>query len=244
MKFVTGEPALLTGGVLVVADLHIGIEYEFYRSGMKLPSQTPKMLKRAEKLLKSTRASMLVILGDVKHKVPGISRQETREIPEFLSRLVKRAEVRVVPGNHDGGLAEHLPGGVEMMPNEGFKLGKTYFSHGHTWPAKDFLRAERLVVGHNHPQVEFRDALGYRFLEPVWVRAELSPARIEKKYGKVEGLPELVVMPVFNHFAGGAAVNSKIEAKEFLGPIVKCMDRSSAKVYLLDGTLLGKLKDL
>jgi len=36
IKFVTNAPALLAGKTLVVADLHIGIEQEFFRSGIKI----------------------------------------------------------------------------------------------------------------------------------------------------------------------------------------------------------------
>ena len=47
IKFITNEPAImLPGKVLVIADLHIGAEYEFRRAGIKIPSQTKKLLEK------------------------------------------------------------------------------------------------------------------------------------------------------------------------------------------------------
>ncbi|MHC4479340.1 MAG: hypothetical protein ACYTEL_27285 [Planctomycetota bacterium] len=93
IKFVTGKPALLVGKSLVVADLHLGIEREFYQSGIKFPSQTEKIKDMVEGLVKITKAERLILLGDVKHKVPGISLQELREIPQFLEHFSGKLEV-------------------------------------------------------------------------------------------------------------------------------------------------------
>jgi len=51
-------------------------------------------------------------------------------------------------------------------------------------------------------------------------------------------------MPAFNHLIGGMAFNSK--DFEPLGPLLKneVFNWKKAEVYLLDGTLLGSLKDL
>ena len=38
MKFLT-EPAMMIGNALVISDLHIGLEYEIYKSGITVPSQ-------------------------------------------------------------------------------------------------------------------------------------------------------------------------------------------------------------
>jgi len=57
-------------------------------------------------------------------------------------------------------------------------------------------------------------------------------------------LPELVVMPSFNPFAGGVAVNKERKPEELLGPVIKAADMGKAEVSLLDGTLLGKIKGL
>ena len=250
--FVTDEPALLLESrgerILVVADLHIGIEYDYHIRGIRIPSQTKKIVKRIDDLIDKTKASRLVILGDVKHKVPGISRQELREIPEFFRHFASRVRVDVLPVNHDGGLKAYLPKSVKFHKSSGFRLGDLFFTHGHAWPSEDFLKASFVVTAHNHPQIEFRDSLGYRWSEPVWIRAELRKSAITKKYKKATHLPELVVIPCFNEFAGGVALNRKNEnpeqRKPFLGPLIKNIRESNARVYMLDGVFLGELGKL
>ena len=239
LKFLTGEPALLIEKALVVAVLHIGIEHEFRQAGLKVPSQLEEMVKRIDALLEKNRAKKLIILGDVKHKVPGISWQEEREVPGFFSHF--KVPVEVVPGNHDGGLKDLAPG-VKIHPSSGIMVGNTWLCHGHAWPHKDFLKARQVVIAHSHPRLEFRSRLGYRWMEPVWVRAGLDKKKLARRFKEVKKAPELVVMPAFNPFAGGISVNRKMKEKELLGPVIKCARMKKAGLYLLDGTFLGELE--
>jgi len=264
--FVTGEPALVFGKILFIADIHIGIENEYRLSGLNMPSQTGKLLSRIESLLEKTKARKLVLIGDIKHKVPGISWQEEREVPAFLSRLAEKVEMHVVPGNHDGGIAKYIPRGVKLYPMAGMLFGKVYASHGHAWPEPSFLQAKYLVMSHSHPQVEFRDRLGYTWRERVWIRAGLDRKRLSEKYAKsLEGarapsghrLPELIVMPAFNPLSGGIPVNKKKPERKKEGgtayaisgstfspersPILKSAKMQPARIYMLDGTYLGRL---
>jgi len=78
---VAGERALLftpKGGprALVVGDLHFGIESAFAFGGVKIPSAGASMVRRLKALAAATRASELVIAGDLKHSVQTITRQE------------------------------------------------------------------------------------------------------------------------------------------------------------------------
>ena len=250
MHFKTSEPALFFESgktkekTLVVTDLHVGIEYEFFKNGIKLPSQTEKMLERLEKLINETGAKRLIILGDLKHKVPGSSFQEEREIPYFLNRLKQLTKVEIVPGNHDPGLEKYIPEGVKLHENEGIREGNIYFTHGHTWPNKSMLKAKTIVSGHSHPQFEFRDKLGYRWVEPAWVRAQLNKSKVKRRYkSEPEHKQEIILIPPFNSFSGGYPVNRKDsqvgKSKEFLGPVAKLIS-GKKKLYLLDGTFLGE----
>ncbi len=252
-RFVTDEAALMAGKTLVVADLHIGIEFEYYKAGIKIPSNVGKMEERLVKLTERSGAERLLILGDVKHRVPGVTRQELREIPEFLSEISKRIPTEIIPGNHDGNLKDLVPENVRIHSSKGFLEGKVYFTHGHAWPSPDFLKADYVLVGHEHPQIEVRDRIGYRFTEQVWVKANLSKKRIEKRYKtKTKRLPELIILPRFNPLSGGISFNRGLTDLEKahklfhtgLGPLVKCSDHPNSKIYLLDGTFLGKLKNL
>jgi putative SbcD/Mre11-related phosphoesterase len=248
LKFITNEPALTIGKALVVADLHIGIEFQFFKSGIKVPSQTEQMKARIDRLLDQTGAEKLVVLGDVKHEVPGVSKQELREIPEFLEHFAKKIEVEVLPGNHDSSIKDFLPENVKLRPSDGIKIGDFYLLHGHSWPDKDFLNAKYVISGHEHPQLEFRDKMGYRFWESVWVHSQLNKSRIMAKYkSKTKKIPKMIIMPRFNEFSGGIAINRPFKEKNYeygLGPLMRSAELGNAKIYMLDGTFLGKLRDL
>ncbi|MBL7160545.1 MAG: metallophosphoesterase [Candidatus Aenigmarchaeota archaeon] len=240
VKFLTGEPALTVGGALVVADLHLGIELEFRKAGMRMPSQTHVLRKRLETLLEKSKTKELVVCGDLKHKVPGTTFQEEKEIPEFLSRFDK---VLIARGNHDADLKPLLPPEATMHPSGGFLQGKTFFVHGHAWPSPAFLEADTMVAGHVQPQIEITDQLGYTWREQVWVRASLDREMVEERYGKnkqygrSKGLPKLIILPSFNPLAGGLALNKKARNS----PLLKIANLKKAKLYLLDGTFLGEL---
>jgi len=263
IEFVTGERALKIGRVLVVSDLHIGIEYRYRKEGIALPSQSERLIQRLESLVRKARAKRLIILGDVKHKVPGTSFQEEREIPAFFRRMLELVEVEVTPGNHDAGIEGLLPGEVTMHPSMGFMLEKVWLCHGHAWPDRAFLDAEHVVIGHQHGGIEFRDKLGYRWTEPVWIRAGLERKRLAERYKELKestrlrnnqsvkghkergGLPEVVLMPVFNKFAGLIAANKMEEIERLYSegpsPLFRAARRDKARVYMLDGTYLGEL---
>jgi len=241
MKFLINEPALLVEKTLVIADIHLGVEYEYYKSGINIPSQTSAMLKKIKKLIDKNKAKRLIVIGDIKHKVPGTTFQEEREIPSFFETLSEIVLVEIIPGNHDGGLSKILPN-IKIHPSSGYLFNNVYLTHGHTWPKPDFLNAKYLVISHNHPLIEFKDEFGYRWLEKVWIRSELKPDLIGKKYNNFKKLPELIVMPAFSDMVGGFAMNR--HEREPLGPVLKCADLEKAKVYLLDGTFLGKLGNL
>lgn len=245
IKFLT-EPALLLdpGKILVIADLHIGIEYEMFKAGIKLPSQTEKMTGKIEKLIKETKAKELVILGDVKHNVPGISWQETEEIPKLFERLSKKVKITVVKGNHDGDI-EYLTGKakIKVVSPSGFKMKNIGFAHGQAWFKKSLLDCEYILMAHVHPIVEFRTG-GYRATEHCWLRVKPDNEILKERFKKESKIKEIIIMPVFNHLIGGYAVNS--EEFEPLGPIMKnnVIDIKKSEVYLLDGTYLGKLDKL
>ncbi|HID60386.1 MAG TPA: metallophosphoesterase [Hadesarchaea archaeon] len=251
---VYGSPALLvkTGRerTLVVADLHLGIESELAAKGIALPSQIPNVKTKLIELVKKHKADRLIFLGDVKHNIPIASWQEWQELPGFFEELAKFVRVDVVRGNHDGGLEGMAPKHVAIHGARGVALGKRKhigLMHGHTWPSLELLNTKLIVIAHNHPAVEFRDELGGRIIEPVWLRVKLNRSKFQKKLGERirNDLPELLVMPAFSKLVGGAVVNREIP-EEYIGPMFKAgaVKLGEAEAYLLDGTLLGKVASL
>lgn len=245
IKFLTDYPALsiVEKKILVIADLHLGLEYELYKSGIIIPSQAEKFQKIMDKLVQMSKAKTLVILGDIKHKVPGISLREEKEIPKLLEYLLSKVRVICCKGNHDDFIEEIIPKEVKIYSSRGFKLGKYGFFHGHAWPSKKLMQCDYLFFGHIHPTIEFVDRFGYRAIEQVWVRGKLEESLVKKRYKiKKVGKLETIILPTFNHLLGGIALNRIVE-EELIGPLLanKFFDIDKATTYLLDGTCLGKI---
>ncbi len=230
------QRALLIDNILVIADLHIGFESEIYKSGISIPSQIKNIEKEIKKLIRQTRIKHLIILGDLKHQVPGTSYQEMREIPEFLHNLSEKVKVTVVRGNHDADLEKITD--VEITSSKGIKIGKYGFVHGHAWFSKKLLDCEYLIMAHVHPAVEFNPNMK----EHCWIRCKPDIKKIEKKFKKKCRIKEVIIMPAFNPLIGGIAFNS--EEFEPMGPIMNVIHWKKGKVYLLDGTYLGELDNI
>ncbi len=276
LKPIGSEPALLLRHrkerVVVVGDLHIGWEVTLSQQGIHIPSQTGKMLERLRSIVEKERPTRIIMLGDVKHSVTGAELEEWRDVPEFFEALLKLVpSVQVILGNHDGNLEPLTPSKVEILPSTGLALwGRFGLLHGHAWPSPEILGCETLILGHLHPAVTLRDALGYRLTRPAWVTASCDAKKLLQGTLKAAGIrgkgdPETVLrekfhvklvakrcvfVPPFNDFLGGRPVNSKrieeTHAGELLGPVLRsgAVDMDDAEVHLLDSTYLGRVKQL
>jgi len=226
---------------LVVADLHVGIEVQLRAAGFNIPTQMPKMLSSLVELRE--RADNLLILGDLKHKIPSVGRREDKEIRHLMGELLDEYDrIVVVAGNHDGGLTSALPEAVEAISSRGMRLGDVGVFHGHVWPSDEVMGANRVVMGHTHPSVVFVDSLGGRRTEKCWLRSKLDCGKVAERYETCPG--ELIVVPAFNPLLTGTPVNA--EKRSMLGPIFRneVADRATYRAYLLDGTNLGNPLEL
>lgn len=225
---------LRVDNMAVISDLHIGVETHLAKKGFHLQPRTWEMYDMLMSI--DDDVSRLIVIGDVKDSVPGSSRQEFREIPEFFERLLERFDIiDVVRGNHDTNIEDFLPSRVRIDPASGLLVGNVGFVHGHTWPSDKVMRCETLVMGHNHPTVMFVDDIGRTFTEPCWVRGTFTGP-----FDKFQEVPkEFVMMPSFNRMLGGSPIN--VEGEKFLGPIMNspAVDIDSSRIYLLDGIDLG-----
>jgi len=219
---------------LIIADLHLGITRELYESGVSVPSQVRKFLERLQKLKKISKAKNLVILGDLKHKVPGTSWQEYKEIPDFLQKAPFQKMI-LVKGNHDAGIEKLLYGDLKkkVAVKKTFRIGPYLFTHGHRKiPKAQMKNIRTIIIGHNQPAVLFRDRMGASYVEPVWVKGILKGKKRIK----------IIIMPAFNELAGYGIINKKRDKP--LGPIAKNIDLNKTHAFLLDGTDLGTIEDL
>ena len=119
--FVKNEAAIKVGKYLAVADVHIGLTKDVWESGVSLPSQVKSLAGRLNLLRKLTKTENLIIVGDVKHKIVGLSLQEKREVPEFL-RLLKFKKIIIVKGNHDGYIEKLTKGSKNVSVKKSYTL--------------------------------------------------------------------------------------------------------------------------
>jgi len=278
LKPISPYPALLlikdSEKYLVIADLHLGWEASLAERGVHIPLQANKLLKRIERIISAEKPDCLIILGDVKHTVEKIELEEWRNVPAFFESLLKKIScIKVVPGNHDGNIEALLPEEVELESQKGIMIGDVGLFHGHAWPDIGMLSCKTLVIGHIHPVISFRDPMGFRITSQVWVRAPCNPETLAKSMLKRYNIrvkanedakavvksnfsievkvKNLLIMPSFNDFLGGRAVNrtspfGEAAFKDFIGPILRSrsVNLREAEVYLLDGTFIGLLKQL
>ena len=238
--------------LLAIADLHLGVEDQYRKAGAHIGSDMEKTAGKVLSALKANKVSRLVVVGDIKHNIPWISLQETREVPRFFEILSNGVErIELVLGNHDGDLKRLFTKDQVKKMNirfhsDAFVLGECAFFHGHKWPTEKVMGKRYLILSHNHPSVELPQGIGMSIYMPCWVRAGPVTAKIAKRYPDVALDPEceFIIMPAMLSEARGTAVNS-LHGK-MLGPLFAggLVDIENGRVFLLDGTELGSVKEL
>jgi len=206
-------------------------------------------------------------LGDVKHTIAKAEPSEWRDIPKFFEATKNKIDnIQIIRGNHDGNLEPLLSPTIKLHPSTGITLNSAGLFHGHTWPAKKLLHSKTLIMGHVHPTVAFRDALGFRITAPVWIKAKCDTEKLVNAFSKSKRIKttnnpipnskkplkakpraiQLFILPCFNDFLGGYPVNAKRERRGYISPILhsEAINFDRAEVYLLDGTILGTVRQL
>ena len=166
---------------LVVSDLHLGWERLLSQRGVHVPSQTPKIKNTLLKLIKESKPTRLILLGDVKDAITKVAMEEWKDIPEFFEDINKEvSDIQVILGNHDGNLEPLLPETVKIIPASGASFGDVGLFHGHAWPAPELLKCRSLITAHVHPTVAIRDPMGLRITRQVFVKAPCNGEQLAK----------------------------------------------------------------
>jgi putative SbcD/Mre11-related phosphoesterase len=223
--------------ILILSDLHIGIENELRGYGVLTNSQTSRMKNLIQDLCKTFHPKEIFILGDVKHTIPSTPFYEKKHLYEFLASIQRYAQIHIIPGNHDGNIQKIIPSDIILHGSDGYQKDDFAFIHGHRWPNKEIMQCNYLFCGHTHPTVKLTDRLGYHSYEPCWIKSPIKKVQIQKKYSSFNSEMIMIIFPVFNPICGGIAVNEE----GVLGPIQHMLNEDKAELYLLDGTLLGGL---
>ena len=243
MEFIGEGPALVIEGeqrMLIVADLHFGIEADLAAHGLHFKSYSERRLERLHKVIDSTKPDELVLLGDIKHSIPSLTWQEYHEMPKILDSLRTRLPLHVFPGNHDIGIERFLREG-EIRPKDGAILDGVGYLHGHMIPSPE-LAGHLLVIGHHHPLLSLRDEVGCALQSPAYLRAGVESGDPGKEQAVKSSLPSRVLfMPSFNEIAGYDIL--QIIKKPF-SPLSRLMKKEECEIILADGTYIGPLRAL
>ena len=230
---------LINKKILVVADLHIGIESELREQGINTASQTQTMTNRFVSLCKKYKPKEIVLLGDIKHNIPSSTIQERKDVKNFLETIQPYGIIHLMPGNHDGNIQKISPSSIIIHPSDGFVLENLGFVHGHRWPSEEIMQCEQIITAHTHPTIMLTDRLGYKTFEPCWLKGKTIESKLKEKYPDSKDL-QILIIPAFNPLCGGISANKE----GITGPMGKIMDVENAEVYLLDGSSIGKVKDI
>jgi metallophosphoesterase superfamily enzyme len=240
IEFVPDGPALLVEGkerVLVVADLHLGIESEMARHGIHFSTRSRERAKRVIGCIRESNPDYMVLLGDVKHSVPFISRQEYRELPRVLEEFRKHVPFGVVPGNHDPGIERFLEEG-ELLPRDGVVIDGTGYVHGHTYPAPE-LAGTLIIAGHHHPMASLMDEVGCALRAPAYLLSLLDESCLNLPRRDDPNPPtRVLLMPAFNELSGYDVIKIM---KDPFSPLSRCLVREQSEIFLSDGTYVGSV---
>ncbi|WP_457619462.1 metallophosphoesterase [Methanopyrus sp.] len=192
--------------IAALADVHVGVEIELRRRGIRAVDRTEDRVEKLRKCLEALDPSILVIVGDLKHNVPSASRIEFRGVPKLVDAALEIVdEVIVVKGNHDGLVEELLRDqrGVRVVGTRGILIDGFYFLHGHAEPDPELLsRSDLLVFGHEHPISDAVPGVSVKVL----VELELDLGGLTR--GEVSGRAPGFVLPAFDDLVGGTEVTS------------------------------------
>jgi len=221
--------------ILFIADIHMGIEYELQKYGFHVRTRGQERTTRICDLVKEADPDILVILGDVKHRIPGTSFQEFYELNNLFSAIRKIVPFCVTPGNHDPGIEEFLKPG-EIRKKEGSVIDQAGILHGHTVP-NECLQGHLIICGHHHPIISLKDQVGIALRSPCFVLGEVDTHIFPDETDKEE-TTRLLMVPSCNELTGYGIEKT---FRSPFSPLSRSLIIESAEILLPDGTYAGDL---
>lgn len=154
---------------LIVGDLHLGYEQGLNERGVSVVRnqliQTKEIFERI--FARIGRVERIVLLGDVKHQLGGILKQELRDFEEliifFKKHLTEGGNIIITKGNHDNILEPITRQYSNVVLLDGLSEQGIIFLHGDARSVKKNYeslkdkKTELVVLGHFHPAYLLRD---------------------------------------------------------------------------------------
>jgi putative SbcD/Mre11-related phosphoesterase len=224
---------------VAVSDLHMGLEADLGARGITVRSSMAReMLDELLSLVQSQDAGGLILLGDIKNTVSAISKQEWDDVPSFFKKLSDRADVYLVPGNHDGNIRPLVPDSVNVISSKGMVIGDTLFLHGHSMPSDTRSHVRRIVMGHLHPVFLKKGSVLNG--ERVWVYLQV---RKEALFAE-SGLLDIVVVPSFNKYLYAEERRYRKSISPIVSRVVENNAVEKCMIVRLDGSIVGDMSEI
>ncbi len=182
---------------LLVADVHLGKEHVFGRSGIPIPAGSSETsLARLSTLLTQTGASECMVLGDFFHDTPTPQESWLNALQHFLDRH-PTVQFSVVAGNHDKQAGQALIDGRIQWHSRAVHRAPFVLCHEPQIDVRGYV-----LCGHIHPVVR---------IKPAHQRGVRGPCFWQQSNG--------IVLPAFGEFTGGHAVRPALTDAIFMtGP--------------------------
>jgi len=197
--------------LLVISDLHLGFELVSAEHGIFIPrTQFDNIKRMIEDGRKKSKASRILILGDIKHEFSETSYHEYREVSLLLEYLKKCFnEILMVKGNHDTFIIRITRRfGIEVYDE--YREGAYFFLHGHMEKNLNEIKEKIIILGHEHPSVALFTDLGIKEKMKIFLYGDFDDKKI-------------IVMPAASYFAEGSDINI-LPVEELISPILRKVD--------------------
>ncbi len=223
------DSALQIGDYLIIADLHLGYEQALNSEGIMIPRfQYKKIIQRLKEILSRTDASKIIVNGDLKHEFGKITKQEWKELEDFIKFLKDEfEEIILIKGNHDN-FTCFIAEKNDLEVYDYFSVENNFITHGDKIP-ETTIKEDTIIIGHEHP------SLGLK-----------SGERLEKIKCFLKGKwhsKNIIVMPSFNFVSEG----SDVLHEKSISPFLKELSIDEFEVYGIENfeiLYFGRLKDI
>lgn len=223
---------------IVVSDMHLGYEGHMAKSGVFIPkANLKKILSDLDKGIRKSKASKIIVAGDIKNEFSGVEQDEFNELYDIIKFCRDRkVELILIKGNHDNFIDRYKkPFSLEIFDREA-RIGDYHIFHGDRIPKLAGKVPRMLIAGHEHPSIGVVNSIG---------RMERLRCFV---LGKYKGT-RMLVLPAISYFATGSDINTRPESR-LLSPVLKSMDLDRAHAIAvgygstIDFGTIGRLRKI
>ena len=205
--FIKGVPAAIIEPerLLAVGDLHVGIEDKFNAAGISFPNSARALGREIRGLCDSNRANGVVLLGDVKHRITNLTREDMASFREFFREL-EGIRIIIAKGNHDAYIASLLGDiGAKCIVEKEILLTDCALMHGNSLPSEDAVSKKYILCGHGHIAAQING-----IDRKAWLVAPAGEG-MKDRYKNYNPAIKLVAAPAFNRLIIGSRIGDGTE---------------------------------